>query len=96
MDTCEIIPERWANWLRWDPLRMVDEPYHLSSLRNLKALYIDCGDLDQYNMIHGSRILHRKLEAASISHIFEEFRDNHSSVDYRMDVSLPLLAKALA
>ena len=21
-DTCEIIPERWANWLRWDPVVM--------------------------------------------------------------------------
>jgi len=43
-----------------------------------------------------SRLLHRKLEAAGIPHAYEEFHDNHSSVDYRMDISLPLLAKALA
>ena len=46
-------------------------------------------------MVYGSRILHRKLEAAGIPHAYEEFHDDHSSVDYRMDVSLPLLAKAL-
>jgi len=28
--------------------------------------------------------------------VYEEFPDDHSSVDYRMDVSLPFLAKALA
>ena len=27
---------------------------------------------------------------------YEEFPDNHSSVDYRMDKSLPCLAKALS
>ena len=25
LHTCEIIEERWANWLSWDPLRMVEE-----------------------------------------------------------------------
>jgi len=94
--TCEVIEERWANWLRWDPLRMADDPKMQDNLRRLKAFYIDCGDADQYNMVYGSRQLHRKLEAAGIAHTYEEFPDNHSSVDYRMDVSLPLLARALA
>jgi S-formylglutathione hydrolase FrmB len=95
LETCEIIEERWANWLRWDPLRMVDDAKHQANLRGLKAFYIDCGDIDQYNMVYGSRIMRRKLEAASIPHTYEEFHDDHSSVDYRMDISLPLLAKAL-
>ena len=29
-------------------------------------------------------------------HVYEEFADDHTAVDYRMDVSLPLLAKALS
>jgi enterochelin esterase-like enzyme len=77
-------------------LRMADDLRLQDKLRRLKALSIDCGDIDQYNMIYGSRLLHRKLEAAGIPHTYEEFHDNHSSVDYRMDISLPLLAKALA
>jgi S-formylglutathione hydrolase FrmB len=96
LQTCEIIEERWSNWLRWDPLRMVDRSKCQENLRKLKAFYIDCGDIDQYNMVYGSRILRRKLEAAGIPHTYEEFHDDHSSVDYRMDISLPLLAKALS
>ncbi|NNG03016.1 MAG: enterochelin esterase [Inquilinus sp.] len=93
-DTCEVIEERWANWLAWDPLRMVDS--HADNLRRLKALYIDCGNIDQYNLLYGARRMHRALEQLAIPHHYEEFPDNHSSVDYRMDDSLPFLAKALS
>jgi hypothetical protein len=40
--------------------------------------------------------MHKRLEAMGVQHVYEEFDDNHSSVDYRMDVSLPILAKALS
>ena len=93
--TCEFIAERWANWLRWDPLRMAEEPGHLDALRALKALYFDCGDIDQYNLVYGARILHRMLDEAGVANTYEEFKDDHTAVDYRMDRSLPLLAKAL-
>ena len=38
----------------------------------------------------------RVLKRLDVPHVYEEFPDDHSSVDYRMDVSLPVLAKALA
>ena len=94
LDTCEIIPERWANWLAWDPLTLVEK--HGEGLKKLKALYIDCGDVDQYNLVYGARRMHKRLEALGVPHVYEEFDDNHSGVDYRMDVSLPMLAKALS
>ena len=34
--------------------------------------------------------------AMAIPHIYEEFPDDHSGIDYRMDRSLPVLAKALS
>jgi enterochelin esterase-like enzyme len=92
-DTCELIPERWNNWLQWDPLSLVEQ--HGAGLKRLKALYIDCGDIDQYNLVYGARRLHRRLESLGVTHLYEEFPDDHSSVDYRLDVSLPVLAKAL-
>jgi hypothetical protein len=52
--------------------------------------------VDQYNLVYGARRLHRSLEQLGVKHTYEEFSDNHSSVDYRMDVSLPILAKALS
>jgi hypothetical protein len=31
-----------------------------------------------------------------VPHVYQEFPDDHSSIDYRMDTSLPLLATALS
>ena len=35
------------------------------------------------------------VSEAGIRHVYEEFDDDHSDVDYRMDVSLPFLYRAL-
>jgi hypothetical protein len=92
-ETCELIPERWANWMKWDPLTLVES--HHAGLKTLKALFIDCGDIDQYNLVYGARRMHRALERHGVAHIYEEFPDDHSGIDYRMDRSLPVLGKAL-
>lgn len=91
--TCEIIPDRWAAWLAYDPLTLA--PQHFCNLRALKALFIDCGDIDQYNLLYGARRMHRLLTENAVPHEYQEFPDNHSGIDYRMDISLPILAKAL-
>jgi hypothetical protein len=93
LDTCEIIAERWENFLKWDPISLLE--HHHEGLKRLKLFYIDCGDVDQYNLVYGARRLHKRLDQLAVPHIYEEFADNHSSVDYRMDRSLPLLASAL-
>jgi len=92
--TAELIPERWANWQAHDPVKLVEAA--AGDLKRLKALYIDCGDHDQFHLQFGARRLHRALDRLGVPHRYEEFPDNHSSVDYRMDESLPFLAKALA
>ncbi|MGH6740895.1 MAG: alpha/beta hydrolase, partial [Bradyrhizobium sp.] len=91
--TCEIIEERWTNWLRHDPVVALET--QADDLRRLKALYIDCGVNDQFNLLYGARRFARRLNERSIAHRYEEFPDNHSGVDYRMDESLPFLAQAL-
>ncbi len=92
-DTCEVIPERWDNWLRHDPVVAVET--QTDNLRQLKALYIDCGDKDQFNLLYGARRFVRRLKELDVPHRYEEFSDNHSGVDYRMDESLPFLVQAL-
>jgi hypothetical protein len=69
---------------------------HGEGLKKLKALYIDCGDIDQYNLVYGARRMHRHLDKLGVPHTYAEFPDTHTAVDYRMDISLPLLAKALS
>jgi hypothetical protein len=92
-DTCELVPERWANYVKWDPLTLVEE--HGPGLNKLKALYIDCGDIDQFNLVYGSRRMHKRLNEMNVRHVYQEFPDDHTAVDYRMDISLPIVAKAL-
>lgn len=96
MDTCELIEERWQNWLAWDPVRMVDQPEVQRNLKQLNGLFIDCGVKDQYNLVFGARQFNKKLQLLGVNHRYEEFPDTHSSIDYRMDVSLPYLYEAIA
>jgi hypothetical protein len=93
LETGELIPARWKRWLRHDPVLLVKR--HAAALKTLKGLYIDCGWTDQYHIHYGCRMLARRLAEAGIRHTYEEFDDNHSDIDYRMDVSLPFLYRAL-
>ena len=93
LDTGELIPARWRRWLRHDPIHMVTR--YASNLKSLRGLFIDCGWHDQYRLHYGARQLSRALTQHGITHVYEEFADTHSGIDYRMDVSLPYLYKHL-
>ena len=93
METGEVIARRWTKWRANDPVNLVRR--HAKNLRSLRGIYIDCGARDQYHIHYGCRILAKRLAQARIAHRYEEFDDNHSDVDYRMDVSLPFLSRAL-
>jgi hypothetical protein len=93
LESGELLPERWKRWQQHDPVRLV--PRYARNLRRLNGIYIDCGWRDQYHIHYGTRQLSRALETAGIAHTYEEFDDNHSDIDYRMDASLPFLYRAL-
>jgi hypothetical protein len=93
LETGELIPARWRNWLKHDPIHMVER--YRANLKTLRGIYIDCGWRDQYHLHYGTRILSQRLGEAGIDHVYEEFDDNHSDIDYRMDSSLPFLYKAV-
>ncbi|MBI4376261.1 MAG: enterochelin esterase [Elusimicrobia bacterium] len=93
LESGEALPERWRRWREHDPINLIGR--HRSSLKSLRGIYLDCGWRDQYHIHYGMRILSKRLAEAGIRHRYQEFDDNHSDVDYRMDVSLPFLYKAL-
>ena len=93
LESGEGLPERWRRWQANDPIRLVDR--YKANLRKLRGLYIDCGWRDQYFIHYGSRLLSAALQRARIAHRYEEFDDDHSDIDYRMDVSLPFLYRVL-
>jgi hypothetical protein len=51
---------------------------------------------DQFNLLYGARRFAKRATELGIDHRYEEFPDNHTGVDYRMDESLPFLVKALS
>ncbi len=84
----------WAQWLKHDPLRAA--PEHADALRSLRALYFDCGTRDEYNLFLGARQLDAALDELDVAHTYEEFDGRHSGINWRFDVSLPILTQALS
>ena len=93
LETGEAIWRRWIKWHRHDPIYLVER--YKANLESLRGIYIDCGWRDQFHIHYGARILSSRLAEAGIRHTYEEFDDDHSDIDYRMDVSLPFLYRAL-
>ena len=94
LETGALIDTHWRAWLKHDPVHMVAR--YARNLRTLRGIFIDCGWRDQYHIHFGSRQLSQRLTASGIRHHYEEFDGTHSGIDYRMDSSLPYLAKALS
>ena len=94
LETGAILPERWERWLPHDPVRVVERSE--AALRSLRGFWIDCGSKDQYHLLWGNRMIHRRLEARGVPHGYREFDDDHTDVDYRMDESLPFLYRCVA
>lgn len=94
LDTCELRPEVWERWRAWDPIEMAER--YADALRSLRLLFIDCGTRDEFHLHYGARRLAQRLRALGVAHQHQEFDDGHMDIDYRYDVSLPMLAAALA
>jgi len=93
LETGERLPQRWRQWLRHDPVQLVGR--YARNLRTSRGIFIDCGWRDQYRIHYGSRLLSQRLIENHVPHVYEEFDDTHSGIDYRMERSLPFLARAL-
>ena len=94
LESGELLRERWRQWRRHDPIHLVAT--YRDNLRSLRGIYLDCGWRDQYHIHYGMRLLSQRLSEARIRHRYEEFDDDHSDIDYRMDRSLPFLYRALS
>ncbi len=83
----------FARWLERDPVHIAGR--HADHLKSMKLLWIECGDHDEWNLHHGARILSGRLSDLGVDHVHEEFDDDHKSLNYRYDVTLPKLAEAV-
>jgi enterochelin esterase-like enzyme len=93
LETGALIEARWRRWLAHDPIHMVAQ--HAAQLKTLRGIFIDCGWRDQFNIHYGTRRLSQELTRHGVAHRYEEFDGTHSGIDFRMDISLPYLYRAL-
>ena len=93
LETGELLPERWQRWLEHDPVNLVAR--YARNLRSMRGIFVDCGWRDQFRIHYGSRLLSKRLAEHRVPHVYEEFDDTHSGIDYRMERSLPFLYRAL-
>lgn len=95
-ETGALIPEYWSECLASDPVQMITSPTIQDSLAQMKALYIDCGSFDEYNLQVGARLISRSLHAHNIPHTYQEYPGGHRNGHIRYDTSLPLIVNALS
>ena len=94
--TCRLREEVWARWLAADPVRMLDERAHLEALRRARAIYLDAGLSDEYNLQLGTRQIAATLARHGIAYVHEEFEGGHFNTAHRFDRSVEVVSKALA
>ncbi len=90
-ETGEIRYDIWNQWLKHDPVRLVENS--VENLRSLRLLHLDAGNRDEFGLDIGARILSEKLKSSSILHIRDEFDDGHFNISYRYNRSLELFSK---
>ena len=87
-------PDVWDRWLRWDPVRMIDD--HIDDLRSMRAISLECGLQDEWNLYVGTAIIHERLERAGIGHRFDLFEGKHGGLTPRYAPLVAWLADRLA
>jgi hypothetical protein len=74
-------------------------PSHGDALRSLRAIWIDAGTRDEYNLDIGAQAFRAELAAAGVPDErihFELFDAGHGGIDYRYPLALEWLAHRLA
>jgi enterochelin esterase family protein len=83
----------WDRWNLLDPIHMLER--HADALRSMALVHLDCGIRDEWNLHLGMRLFAARLDALGVPHDREEFDDGHMNIQYRYDISLPKLARAI-
>lgn len=94
LTTGEINEDVWERWKKVDPARNISD--NLDTLSDMKAVYLDVGHSDEFNINFGMRIMHRVLNKNNVKHVFEEFDGGHFNITYRYEKTISYLASKLA
>jgi enterochelin esterase family protein len=94
--TSAVQGDVWARWQANDPVRMVDDARHRAGLSQMRAIFLDGGRSDEYNLQLATRQLASRLAHYGITHTHEEFDGGHFNTSHRYERSLAVVGAALA
>jgi hypothetical protein len=94
--TSAIRDEVWQRWLAHDPVRMLDVADNRAALGQMRAIYLDAGIGDEYNLQLATRQLASQLARHAIHFTHEEFDGGHFNTSHRYDRSLAAVTTVLA
>ncbi len=92
-DSGEFRKDIWEKWKSFDPAFHVKD--YLRQLEALNHVYLDCGTMDEFNLVWGNRWVNKTLVEGNIKHYYEEYEDGHFGVQYRFEKSLALMAASI-
>jgi S-formylglutathione hydrolase FrmB len=91
--TGELREDVFARWLAYDPAERIAGAK--PALERLRLRFLDCGRRDEYGLDIGARIIAERIRALGLAVRHEEFDDDHRSIGYRHEISLPALTDVL-
>jgi pimeloyl-ACP methyl ester carboxylesterase len=95
IETAQLIPELWSQWLEWDYPTLV--PRHADALRSLRAIYVDCGTRDEWYVDLTAQWLRRELGALAVPDVHVDLFDaTHLAIEYRYPLGLRYLVDRLS
>jgi len=93
--TAAVVPELWERWLEWDYPKLV--PRHADVLRNLRAIYFDCGSRDEWYVDLTMEWMRQRLTELGVRDLHAELFDStHAAIEYRYPLGLRYLAERLS
>jgi hypothetical protein len=91
--TGKLVEDVWAQWLAWDPVRMVAG--HADELRTMRRIYLDAGRGDEAYLDLGAQAFAHELAQRGIEHTLELFDGRHGGIQYRYPGGIRELVRAL-
>lgn len=86
-------PEVWQRWLEFDPIHMIESVEYRTALRQMRLIFVDCGNQDEYALHLGGRMFSQRLTELAIPHHYEEFEGGHRHTQFRYDVSFKAISQ---
>ena len=94
LETAELIPEVWEQWLTFDPVRMA--PLHADALAGMKHIHVEAGRSDEYFLDLGAQAFSDQLTELGVKHTFELFEGTHGGLQYRYPGAISNMLEALS